>query len=110
MSPHWTSSVEIHDEHCVPTKGSKCAGTEGMHLKHAVACITSNMLNIVGKDAQLSCTDQPCKDGYSATIPHTLNTDQPTRLLIVQSFILLAHTPCIKTVNKSFKNEFHSNI
>jgi hypothetical protein len=52
MSPHWTSSVEIRDEHCVPTESSKCAGTDGMHHKHAVACITPNMLENTLKESE----------------------------------------------------------
>jgi hypothetical protein len=40
----WGTSLEIHDEHCIPTESSICAGTEGMHHKHAVAYITPNTL------------------------------------------------------------------
>ena len=123
MSPHWTSSVEIHDEHCIPMEGSKCAGTEWMHHKHAGACITPHMPENTLKQSEYClevCQEERMhnwaaptnnvKLETSATIPRTLNTDQPTCLLIVQFFIPLAHTLCIKTVNKSFENVLHSAV
>jgi hypothetical protein len=44
--------VEIHDKHCVSMVGSKCAGTEGMYHKHAVAGITPNTLENTLKESE----------------------------------------------------------
>ena len=96
-----------------------------MHHKYAVPYITPNMLENTLKESEYClkvCQEDKVhtwavmtsnvKLETSDTIPHTLNTDQPTRLLriIVQFVIPLAHTLCIKTVNKSFENMLHPNI